>query len=164
MKDLRERIGHAVTAAKIDKRVTPHTFRHTYAAARLQTLDHGAPVSPYTVTRELGHSSIQLLERTYGHLMHTRHRAQVVEYKEAKVVPVRRTVPPPVSVVRFSCPTPTPSKWPRVAVSRQPQTLLSLSSVLRGFIRVLAETHWTFLSPVCPRSCPRYDQVGSLAA
>ena len=69
MKDLRERIGHAVTAAKIDKRVTPHTFRHTYAAARLQTLHHGAPVSPYTVMRELGHSSIQLIERTYGHLI-----------------------------------------------------------------------------------------------
>jgi hypothetical protein len=24
-------------------------FRHTYCAARLQTLDNGAPVSPYTV-------------------------------------------------------------------------------------------------------------------
>jgi len=32
-------------------------FRHTYCAARLQTLDQGAPVSPFTVARELGHSS-----------------------------------------------------------------------------------------------------------
>jgi integrase len=30
-------------------------FRHSYCAARLQTLDHGAPVSAYTVARELGH-------------------------------------------------------------------------------------------------------------
>lgn len=29
-------------------------FRHTYCAARLQTLDRGAPVSIYTVARELG--------------------------------------------------------------------------------------------------------------
>ena len=36
--------------------------------------------------RELGHSSIQLIEQTYGHLMNTRHWARVVEYKEAKVV------------------------------------------------------------------------------
>ena len=30
-------------------------FRHTYCASRLQTLDGGAPISPYTVARELGH-------------------------------------------------------------------------------------------------------------
>jgi len=30
-------------------------FRHTYCAARLQSLDRGAPVSEYTVSRELGH-------------------------------------------------------------------------------------------------------------
>ncbi len=31
-------------------------FRHTYSTARLQTLDRGAPVSPWTVAREVGHS------------------------------------------------------------------------------------------------------------
>jgi integrase len=30
-------------------------FQHTYFAGRLQTLDRGAPVSTYTVARELGH-------------------------------------------------------------------------------------------------------------
>jgi integrase len=34
-------------------------FRHTYCVARLQALDHGAPVSTYTVARELGHSSVR---------------------------------------------------------------------------------------------------------
>jgi hypothetical protein len=29
-------------------------FRHAYCAARLQTLDRGAPVSTYSVGRELG--------------------------------------------------------------------------------------------------------------
>lgn len=56
-------------------------FRHTYCAARLQTLDRGAPVSTYTVARELGHGSTSLVERVYGHLGQIRHRAKVVEYR-----------------------------------------------------------------------------------
>jgi integrase len=38
-------------------------FRHTYCAARLQTLDRGAPVGPYTVARELGHDSTAMSRR-----------------------------------------------------------------------------------------------------
>ena len=54
----------------------------------MQTTDHGAPVSPYTVMRELGHSSIALIEKTYGHLSNVRVRSPVVEYREATVVPL----------------------------------------------------------------------------
>ncbi len=46
-----------------------------------------APVSPYTVMRELGHSSIALIEETYGHLSNVGVRSPVVEYREATVVP-----------------------------------------------------------------------------
>lgn len=56
-------------------------FRHTYCATRLQTLDHGHPVSPYTVSRELGHSSTTMVERVYSHLGEIRHRAEEVEYR-----------------------------------------------------------------------------------
>lgn len=56
-------------------------FRHSYCAARLQTLDKGAPVSPYTVARELGHGGDSMVKRVYGHLGHVRHRAKVVEYR-----------------------------------------------------------------------------------
>jgi integrase len=56
-------------------------FRHTYTAARLQTLDHGAPVSPYTVAKELGHGGESMVRRVYGHLGTTRHRAKAVEYR-----------------------------------------------------------------------------------
>ena len=56
-------------------------FRHTYCAARLQSLDHGAPVDPYTVSREMGHSSRAMVERVYAHLSTVRHRAEVVEYR-----------------------------------------------------------------------------------
>jgi integrase len=56
-------------------------FRHTYCAARLQTLDQGAPVSPYTVAKELGHGGDHLVKRIYGHLGQHRHRSEVVEYR-----------------------------------------------------------------------------------
>ena len=61
--------------------VTPYTLRHTYCAARLQTLDAGAPVSPYTVGRELGHGGDALVKRVYGHLGTVRHRSAAVEYR-----------------------------------------------------------------------------------
>jgi integrase len=56
-------------------------FRNTYAAARLQTLDHGAPVAVWTVSRELGHTSTALVEKVYGHLGTSRHRSEAVEYR-----------------------------------------------------------------------------------
>ena len=56
-------------------------FRHTYTSARLQTLDNGAPVSPFTVGRELGHGGTAMVERVYSHLGEVRHRSEVVEYQ-----------------------------------------------------------------------------------
>jgi integrase len=56
-------------------------FRHTWTAARLQTLDHGAPVSVYTVSRELGHGSEEMVRRVYAHLGTVRHRSDVVEFR-----------------------------------------------------------------------------------
>jgi integrase len=55
-------------------------FRHTYCAARIQTLDNGAPVSLYTVARELGHGGLALVHRVYSHLGEIRHRSDVVEF------------------------------------------------------------------------------------
>jgi integrase len=60
-------------------------FRHTYCAARLQTLDHGAPVATFTVSRELGHSNTKLVDEVYGHLPKDgAHRSEVVEYRVAQ--------------------------------------------------------------------------------
>jgi hypothetical protein len=49
--------------------------------ARLQTLDRGAPVSLYTVSRELGHGSEEMVRRVHAHLGSVRHRSEVVEYR-----------------------------------------------------------------------------------
>ena len=54
---------------------------HTYTSARLQTLDNGAPVSPFTVGKELGHGGTAMVERVYSHLGEVRHRSEVVEYQ-----------------------------------------------------------------------------------
>lgn len=61
--------------------VRPYAFRHTYCAARLQTLDNGAPVSAFTVAREMGHGGMALVNRVYGHLGEVRHRSEAVEYR-----------------------------------------------------------------------------------
>jgi integrase len=60
-----------------------HMLRHTYTAARIQTLDRGAPIALYSVARELGHSSTDMIEDRYGHL-HDRAvlgGSEVVEYR-----------------------------------------------------------------------------------
>ena len=55
---------HAVAASRVLRgEITPKQFRHTYTAARLQTLDQGGPVSAYTVAKELGHGSVAMVER-----------------------------------------------------------------------------------------------------
>jgi len=63
--------------------ISAKAFRHTYCSARLQTLDHGAPVSAFTVSRELGHGSRDMVERVYSHLGEFRCRGEVVEYRVA---------------------------------------------------------------------------------
>ena len=88
--DIRGSLSAAVADTKIGKEVTTHTLRHTYAATRIQTLDHGAPVSPYTVMRELGHRSLKLIEETYGHLQDRRNRSEFVEYREAQILELSR--------------------------------------------------------------------------
>lgn len=73
--------GVAKRAGWKEGEIRTKMFRHTYCAARLQTLDHGAPVSLYTVSRELGHGSTTMVQRVYSHLGEVRHRSDVVEYR-----------------------------------------------------------------------------------
>jgi integrase len=65
-------------------------FRHTYCATRLQTLDHGEPVSLFTVGKELGHGGDSLVRRIYGHLGEIRHRSANVEYEADQHVSIQR--------------------------------------------------------------------------
>ena len=71
----------AVQAGWAAGEIRSKMFRHTYATARLQSLDNGAPVSTWAVAKELGHTSSEMIEKVYGHLGTVRHRAAVVEYR-----------------------------------------------------------------------------------
>jgi integrase len=85
--DFRKLLKALVKRAELGKRVTPKMFRHTYCAARLQTLDGGAPVSAFTVGKELGHGGDSMVKRVYGHLGDVRKRGRVVEYRVAVAQP-----------------------------------------------------------------------------
>lgn len=82
--DLRKSLGTVAERAGFPAgHVHLHMLRHTYTAARIQTLDRGAPVALYTVARELGHASTGMIEDRYGHL-HDRAvegGAEVVEFR-----------------------------------------------------------------------------------
>jgi integrase len=71
----------AVRASWKPGEIRSKMFRHTYCAARLQTLDQGAPVSLFTVAKELGHGGEAMVRRVYGHLGQVRHRAEDLEYR-----------------------------------------------------------------------------------
>jgi integrase len=85
--DFHKLLDHvAVRASWQPGEIRSKMFRHTYCAARLQTLDQGAPVSVYTVAKELGHGGESMVRRVYGHLGQVRHRADVVEYRVEQYV------------------------------------------------------------------------------
>ena len=80
------RTSLAVIVAKAGlnpERVTPKVCRHTYCSARLQSLDQGQPVAEFTVERELGHSSGQMIREIYVHLGQIRQRTEGVEFLPA---------------------------------------------------------------------------------
>ncbi len=76
----------AARAGLDPKLVTPKVCRHTYCSTRLQSLDQGHPVIEFTVQREMGHSSGEMIREIYGHLGHIRHRTEGVEYLPASAV------------------------------------------------------------------------------
>jgi len=86
LRDVRGSMRRAAKIARIEQHLTCYTFRHTYAATRLQTTDNGQPVSPYTVMRELGHRDLTLIETTYGHLQGVRSRLDEVRYEESRML------------------------------------------------------------------------------
>ena len=64
-----------------DGDVTVMTFRPTYITARLQTTDNGAPVSPWTVCKEVGHANLKMIEQRYGRIGEIRQRKDAVEFR-----------------------------------------------------------------------------------
>lgn len=74
----------------MEKHLTLKVFRHTYCAARIQTVDAGEPVHLFTVAREMGHSDTQKIKDTYGHVAKERVRLPEVRYREADVTDINK--------------------------------------------------------------------------
>jgi len=47
----------------------------------LQTVGHGYPVAPFTVSCELGYTSTTMVEKVYSHLGDVKHRSEVAEFR-----------------------------------------------------------------------------------
>ena len=81
IRDFRKALDRVASRAGFEVgEIRSKAFRHSYTAARLQTLDNGHPVAPWTVARELGHSGTAMIEKVYGHLGNVRARKEVVEF------------------------------------------------------------------------------------
>jgi integrase len=61
-------------------RLNPHGARHTYISQRRQCLDGGKPVSDSTVAEEVGHTTTDQIEKTYGHVAKVRVRVEGFDY------------------------------------------------------------------------------------
>ncbi|UCC73021.1 MAG: tyrosine-type recombinase/integrase [Gemmatimonadota bacterium] len=88
--NIRDALRMLCKEARIFKRPRLYITRHTYCATRLQTLDGGEPISPYTVAAEMGHRDLSLIMRVYGHLQRDRLRLDRVEYREADVTVLKQ--------------------------------------------------------------------------
>jgi integrase len=80
--DFRKALDAAARLAGIRAgRMRTKVFRVTWVSARLQCMDNGAPISPFTVAREAGHGSLAMVQRVYGRLGKVRQRREHVEYR-----------------------------------------------------------------------------------
>lgn len=80
--DLRRPIDEVAAAAGSEPGdIRTKMFRHTYCAARLQTLDRGTPYPFTQFPGSWGHASTAMVERVYGHLGQVVHRSEIVEYR-----------------------------------------------------------------------------------
>jgi len=80
--DMRRWLDHVGLAVGFPKAtLRGRTFRVTYATARSQTVEDGAPVALWTVMHEMGHTSIRMLEKVYNRAIRSRQRREHVEFR-----------------------------------------------------------------------------------
>ena len=74
------------------RRISPHTLRHTYATALLQTLvpvaaGQFAVRSSFEVAKRLGHRTSMLVDTIYGHLLREPSYMQTLSYESLRASP-----------------------------------------------------------------------------
>jgi integrase len=67
VKNIKRLVAELSLRIGYDGTLTPKVFRHTYCAARLQTITGGRPVPRLQVAHELGHQKTDMVDRVYSH-------------------------------------------------------------------------------------------------
>lgn len=62
-------------------RVRTRMFRTSYITHRLACIDQGAPIEPYKVAREVGHSSLTMIMKVYGRVQRRRVRMNELAFR-----------------------------------------------------------------------------------
>lgn len=67
--------------------VRTRMFRTSYITHRLACIDHGAPIEPYKVAREVGHNSLKMIMRVYGRVQRRRVRMEEFAFRAEAIGP-----------------------------------------------------------------------------
>jgi integrase len=67
--------------------VRTRMFRTSYITHRLACIDQGAPIEPYRVAREVGHSSLTMIMRVYGRVQRRRIRMDEMAFRTDAIGP-----------------------------------------------------------------------------
>lgn len=70
--------------------VRTRMFRTSYITHRLASIDHGAPIEPYKVAREVGHNSLKMIMRVYGRVQRRRVRMEEFAFRSDAIGPRMR--------------------------------------------------------------------------
>jgi integrase len=68
--------------------VRTRAFRTSYITHRLACLEAGAPIDPYQVAREVGHSDLRLIMKVYGRVQRRRIRMEELAFRVDAIGPV----------------------------------------------------------------------------
>lgn len=67
--------------------IRTRVFRTSYITHRLACIDQGAPIDPYQVAREVGHSSLAMIMRVYGRVQRRRVRMEELAFRTEVIAP-----------------------------------------------------------------------------
>jgi len=71
----------ATRAGFPQNQIRTRVFRTSYITHRLACIDQGAPIDPYQVAREVGHSSLAMIMKVYGRVQRRRVRMEELAFR-----------------------------------------------------------------------------------
>lgn len=86
--DWRKILDAIATRAGFPKgQIRTRVFRTSYITHRLACIDQGAPIDPYQVAREVGHSSLAMIMKVYGRVQRRRMRMEELAFRTEVIGP-----------------------------------------------------------------------------